>query len=205
VFYELYADRHVLHGGLWFDPDESEFIRVTDMDSAAGEKGVTLLERGYAHITEERLREAAENTELFYVEPPPSPPKGRKHWFPRPWAPPPKPGYLFWTPNIPRGPHVISAWATWTKLNEEEGGKFDELPEEVQKDVLLGAQTVNEYAGVDAMESVYVIDKNQRRPGSVSQKWEKTKEGAWPSAIYESNPERAVWKILGKWGVRRDE
>ena len=194
MFYELYRDQNVLNGGLWFDPDDDEVIQVTDMQSAAGETGVTLVERGRIYVTEEKLKKAAESAGMFYEEPPPQPPKGRKHWFSRPWSPPPKPGHLFWMPETPFGPRVMKAWEEWTKLFDA-GGKFEELPEDVQYAVMRGAQAVMDYSSMDVSESRVVISKWK---GAAKQKRQ------WLNAVISSDAEKAVWKILKEMGVRRN-
>jgi len=197
MFYSLHRDRNVLYGGAWFNPDDMEIIEVIDMESAAGDEGVTMLERGGIHVpNEDHLRKALESAGFFHEEGPPSPREGRKFWDPRPWGPPPQPGQLFWTPKPIDGPRIMQAWKTWKDLDAE-GGKFEELPEEVQHDVLMAADAILGYSGAEYGGQVFVIDKAQRRSGA--------KTGSWPGAIYSSNPEKAVWKILKKWGVRRDE
>lgn len=195
MFYELYADRNVVNGGLWFDPEENEIIEVIDMDSGAGETGVNYIERGSLHVTEERMRSAVESSGHFSVESPPGPPKSRKRWFSVPWTPPPAPGYLFWVPKPPIGPKILEAWDTWTE-HEREGGKFEELPEEIQELVFQGAQALHGYAGMDRGETHVVI---QQYPGA-----KKKKEEDYPNAIISRNPEAAIWRILKEMGVRKN-
>ncbi len=196
MFYSLYRNVNVAAGGLWFDPKDGAVIQVTDMASAAGEEGITLIEDGSLYITQERLEKAAKSADLFQDQPPPEPPTGRKHWDPRPWAPPTKPGYLFWMPVQPvPGPKVLEAWDKWSELLQK-GITFEELLKSEQHYILIGAEALESYYGFDVNQSMVVIEYG---PGM------QAKKDQWgDSSVISKNPERAVWKILKEWGVRDD-
>ncbi len=196
MFYPIYRDVNVAAGGLWFDPKDGDIIDVTDLGSATGEYGVTLVEDGSLYITQERLEKAGKSAGLFQDVPPPTPPTGRKHWDPRPWAPPAKPGYLFWMPAEPvPGPKVLEAWDKWSELSQK-GITFEELSKSEQHYILIGAEVLMSYYGFDVDRSIAVIE---RGPGM------KEKKDKWgDSSVISKNPERAVWKILKEWGVRDD-
>ncbi len=199
VFYELRSDIEVIYGGVWFDPVDNSAIEVIDMEVATGEEGmgITLIEEGPIYINEERLKKAAESAGLFHEERPPQPPTGRKHWLPRPWEPPPKPEHLFWMPEPIPGPKVMKAWGEWNELNNE-GVKFEELPEDMRNYILMGVDAIMSYYGMDGgpSRSVAVIEYGL----GMKQKKEKWGE----NSVITKNPERAVWKILAEMGVRRD-
>lgn len=195
MFYNLYSNRDVTEGGLWYNPDDNEMIEVTDMESGAGEKGVIYVEIGSLYVTEETMRRAVEGSGYFQLEPPPEAPRGRKRWLSIPFIPEPAPGYLFWVPETPLGPKILEAWETWTE-HHKRGGKFEELPEETQELVFRGAQELHSYSGMDGGDTHVVI---QKYPGA-----EKWKDHDYPNAIISSNPETAVWKILKSMGVRKN-
>lgn len=195
MFYGLYVDQDITLGGLFFNPDDNGMIEVIDMESASGQRGVIYVERGSLHVDEERMRRAVESSGYFHVESPPEVPQGRKRWLSVPWTPTPEPGYLFWVPRPPLGPKILEAWEAWSE-HLEEGGKFEELPEETKKLIFLGARAVLDYSGISEGETHVVIKKY---PGA-----EKWKDHDYPNAIISKNPEAAIWKILKQMGVRKD-
>lgn len=198
MFYEIYADRDVSLGGLWFNPADFDVIEITDLGSAMGGRegeGVTLIERGSLYVNQERLEKALKSAGLFEEERPPSPPKGRKHWFPRPWEPTPKRGYLFWMPDPIPGPKVLLAWANWGEL-QNEGVKFEELPEDMRGYIFMGVEPLISYYGTDRDRSVAVIEFG---PDMMY------KKRHWgDNSVITKNPERATWKVLENFGVERD-
>lgn len=196
MFYELYADQNVTYGGVWFDPEDNSAIEVIDMESATGDKGVFFIERGSLHVTEENLKRAVESAGRFHEESPPhKAPEGRKRWISVPFVPSPKPGYLFWVPEPILGPKILEAWGAWT-IHQEQGGEFEELPEEIRDLVLMGASDIESYSGIGEGEIRVVI---QNYPGA-----KKKKEKTYPNAIISNDPEKSIWKILKEMGVRRD-
>jgi hypothetical protein len=196
MFYSLYQDANVVNGGLWFNPEDLEFVEVIDMDSATGATGVNIIQRGSAYITEDRLRTAVESAGHFEPQLPPLQPTGRKHWFPRPWTPPPKPGHLFWAPDPVRGPRIIKAWEDWETRANDEGIKFKDLPADQQQDILVGVEAYHGYYGTDSDREYVVIERHR---GMAEQKRQFGED-----AIITTNPERAIWKILKELGVEED-
>ncbi len=196
MFYELYRDVNVTSGGVWVDPDTMDFIQVTDMDSAVGEEGVTLVEKGGSFADEETVKGGLRSAGFFEVDKPPAPPRTRKHWDPRPWKPHPKPGYLFWLPKVPEGYRILEAWKRWNELDDA-GEKFESLPEDLKLDVLIALEASFGYSGFDGSpgESVAVIEK-----GTAGVK----ERHKWGEAVVSKNPERAVWKILKEMGVENN-
>lgn len=189
-FYELYVDRDVLQGGLWFDPESSEYVEVIDMDDAAGEKGVTFVSRQSLAITEDLVRRALTNDGLFELEKPPSPPKSGKWWSPAGFRPKPRPGYLFWLPRIPSGYRIMESWLRWESLLNE-GEPFPSLSEQERDDVLGAAESVHRYAGATEIETRTVIDKEH------SARY----RDQFPDATLTWHPKKAVLEILEEWGI----
>jgi hypothetical protein len=193
MFYELYSESDVSRGGLWFDPENSEAIEVIDMESAAGDTGLTIIQKGSVYITEERLKRALESAGHFTLESPPAPPKGIHDWSPRHTTHPrPKPGQLFWTPEPSPGPRIMEAWGEWERLRDDEEVEFPTLPEEMRDDVLTGAEAMISYGGMEAFEGKTVIETSQEA---------KYKARRFDDAIISGNPELAVREILIEMGV----
>lgn len=195
MYYQVYRDRDILAGAAWYDPDDGEYIQVQEMPHASGDGEVTLVEKGNLYVTEKRLEESLRSSGLFEEQPPPNPPKGRKHWFSRPWTPPPQPGNLFWMPQPVPGFIVMTAWREWFRVADE-GGEFSQLAMPVQKNVLLGAREVAAYNGIDTAFSTVVIQSTETAEIQKRRDWPETK------VEISNKPEKAVIDILKKWGVR---
>jgi hypothetical protein len=58
MFRTLYADVHIVYGGLFYDPDKGEAIEVVDLDSAAGVSGCNLIERGEIYAAPRDIQSA---------------------------------------------------------------------------------------------------------------------------------------------------
>lgn len=198
MFYELYRDVNVTNGGQWFNPADFDVIEVTDLGSAMGGsegEGVTLIQRGSLYVNQERLEKALKSADLFTEQTPPSPPAGRKHWSPRSWEPLPKPGYLFWMPDPVPGPKILLAWANWGEL-QNEGVKFEELPEDMRNYILMGVEPLMSYYGMERDRDVAVIEFG---PGMMYKKQH------WgDNSVITKNPERATWKVLEELGVEQN-
>ena len=194
MFYQVYRDRDILAGAAWYDPDDGKYVRVEEMPKGPGDGEVTLVESGNLYVTEERLRDSLKSSGLFEEDPPPNPPKGRKHWFSRPWTPPPQPGNLFWMPRPVAGFVVLTAWREWSRILEE-GGEFSQLPEQMQKSVLLGAREVAAYHGIEMEHNVVVIQSTETAEVQKKRDWSDTK------VEISNKPEKAVLKILERMGI----
>lgn len=194
MFYPVYRDRDILAGAAWYDPDDGKYVRVEEMPRSHGDGDVTLIESGNLYVTEERLRDSLKSAGEFEEHPPPNPPKGRKHWFSRPWSPPPQPGNLFWMPPPVVGFVVLTAWREWSRISDE-GGEFSQLSEQMQKSVLLGAREVAAYHGIEMEHNVVVIQSTETA--------ETQKKRDWPDTRVEisNKPEKAVLKILERMGI----
>jgi len=197
MFYSLYKDRHVVYGGVWYDPVNEDFIEVIDVaDAGRNHESVNYIERGSAYMTVERLETALRGAGYFTEEEPPKHPAGRKQWFVEDLIPPPKPGALFWMPEPILGPRILKSWEEWEAFKRA-GSKFEEVPQEIRDDVLLAAEAVMSYHGIDGGHSgpIVVIKKADATPKLRRE---------YPNAIISSNPEKAIWEILKKMGVRRE-
>lgn len=193
MFYNLYKDRDVSYGGLWYEPLSEDVIEVIDMSAhSKKEEGVNYIERGSAYITFDRLDKALRSEGYFTEEDPPKPPSGRKQWFHEDFVPPPKPGSLFWAPEPIIGPRILKSWEEWQAFKKV-GAKFEEIPEEIRRDVLLAADAIVSYHGQDSVGVAVVIDQEKLTPFLKER---------YPSAVISSWPEKAIWKILKKMGVR---
>jgi len=199
MYYQIYRDRDILAGAAWYDPDDGDYIQVQEMPHAPEDGEVTLVEKGNLYVTDKRLEESLRSSGLFEEQGPPNPPKGRKHWFSRPWTPPPQPGNLFWMPPPIQGFIVMTAWKEWARVADE-GGEFSQLPAQVQKSVLLGAREVAAYHGIEMSHNAVVIQSTETA--------EAQKKRDWPNAdrVEISNkPEKAVFKILRNMGIPNAE
>ena len=199
-FHELYVEQDVLAGGVWVDPDGDIFIQVIDMGSATGDEGVTTIEKGIGVINEETVRKGLEMSGLFTLEAPPQPRRrtGRKAWDPtrRRRDPAPKPGHLFWKPDVPEGFRIMDTWLAFSESQEP----FIKFTEEAQEDLLRALEGAFAYMGFDGSpdNSVVVIDRSSDVDQRNDPRW-------GPNAIISRNPEKAVWRELKKMGVEKPD
>lgn len=212
MFYDLRLDANVTFGGLWFDPETMQAVEVVDLDSAAGVDWSNLIEKGPVWITESRIRAGASTREWDIEERRPGPPvpEGPREWMPQSfyekWAPPPKPGHLFWMPDIPLVEEIIPSWRRFEVASSELGLKkgFNFLADEDKANVMLAADVVLAEYGFDTKsdDRILVIKKGSERAGDIDALTEGWRAGR---GVIATNPKKMIWKILKEWGIKKPD
>lgn len=161
---------------------------------------VTLVRRGTLHDSDDRVKSALEEAGLFDPESPPprpGPQAGPKAWDPRPYTPPPKPGYLFWVPDAPPGYALMDVWREYVRLLNSRV-RWRDLPSELIQDVAIILQILYNAHAFDgpAEETYVIIDRDSAQAGQRSF-WE-----AMGDVFVTRDQGKAVRRVLRKMGVR---
>lgn len=185
MFIELYADGDITAGGLFFDPRDEAYVEVTDLDSAAGVEGGTLIQRGLCYIDSNRIREAVKSfghnvdgEDLVL---------GWNRWNER--------GFRHYQEErfgVFEGGPVM-----------EDSHKWGDLPRKDKERVAIVAEAVFRYYGFQDRASTTILVMEKGLGLTVADKKRLKSEWGASEVIMAEDTRKSVWKVLRVFGVRK--